>query len=82
MRPISINKKLTLTPSIFANGTPASYSLNQWSVDPNFGFMVGSTFDYSISKRFKFGFDYKISFGTLPGTPILNFLMIGSKIQL
>jgi hypothetical protein len=44
--------------------------------------MAGSTFDYAISKRFKFGFDYKVSFGTIPDTPILSMIMIGSKLQL
>jgi hypothetical protein len=44
--------------------------------------MAGSSFDYAITKKFKFGFDYKISFGTLPGTPMLNMVMIGSKVQL
>jgi hypothetical protein len=44
--------------------------------------MAGSTFDYAITKKFKFGFDYKVSFGTAPNIPILNMIMIGSKIQL
>jgi hypothetical protein len=82
MKPLVINKKINMTPSIFANGTPLLYSDKQLSVDPNFGFMAGSSFDYAITKKFKFGFDYKVSFGTLPGTPVLNMVMIGSKIQL
>jgi hypothetical protein len=44
--------------------------------------MAGATFDYAISKKFKFGFDYKVSFGTMPNTPVLNMVMIGSKMQL
>jgi hypothetical protein len=44
--------------------------------------MVGSTFDYAISKKFKFGLDYKVSFGTMPDTPMLSMIMIGSKLQL
>jgi hypothetical protein len=82
MKPLVINKKLTLTPSFFTSSTPLLYSDNQFIADTNLGIMVGSTFDYNITKRFKFGFDYKINFGTTPGTPILNMLMIGSKIQL
>lgn len=33
-------------------------------------------------KKFKFGFDYKASFGTAAGTPVLSMIMIGSKMQL
>ena len=82
MKPIVVNKKLSVTPAIFVSGTPLLYSAKQLSVDANLGMMAGSTFDYAISKRFKFGFDYKVSFGTMPGTPILNMVMIGSKMQL
>jgi hypothetical protein len=82
MKPIVVNKKLSVTPAIFMSGTPLLYSAKQLSVDTNLGMMVGSTFDYAISKKFKFGLDYKVSFGTMPGTPVLNMVMIGSKIQL
>jgi hypothetical protein len=82
MRPTPISKKINITPAIFASGTPLLYSDNIFLADPNFGFMTGSSFDYAITKKFKFGFDYKISFGTLPGTPMLNMVMIGSKVQL
>ena len=82
MKPIPINKKLSVTPSIFASGTPLLYANKQLTVDTNLGMMAGATFDYTITKRFRFGFDYKISFGTLPGTPVLNMIMIGSKMQL
>jgi hypothetical protein len=82
MKPLTINKKLNITPSLFASGTPLLYSLNQLSVDPNLSMMVGATFDYAITKKFKFGFDYKASFGTAPETPVLSMVMIGSKLQL
>jgi hypothetical protein len=82
MKPVVVSKKLTVTPSIFASGTPLLYSMNQLSVDANLAMMAGSTFDYAITKKFKFGFDYKASFGTLPGTPVLSMIMIGSKLQL
>ena len=82
MRPIQWNKKLSVTPSIFASGTPLLYSANQLAVDTNLGMMAGATFDYAITKKFKFGLDYKVSFGTMPGTPVLNMVMIGSKMQL
>ena len=82
MKPLVISKKLNLTPGIFVSGTPLLYSSNQLSVDTNLGMMAGTTFDYSISKRFKFGFDYKVSFGTMPDTPVLSMIMIGSKLQL
>jgi hypothetical protein len=82
MKPLVLTKKLSITPSLFASGTPLLYSQRQASVDANLSMMAGSTFDYAITKKFKFGFDYKVSFGTQPNTPILNMIMIGSKIQL
>ena len=82
MKPLVITKRINITPSVFASGTPLLYSQNQASVDTNLGLMVGSTFDYAITKKFRFGFDYKVSFGTVPNTPILNMIMIGSKVQL
>ena len=82
MRPIVVNKKLSVTPAVFASGTPLLYSQKQLSVDTNLGLMTGATFDYTITKKFKFGFDYKVSFGTMPDTPVLSMIMIGSKLQL
>jgi hypothetical protein len=82
MKPVVLTKRIIITPSIFASGTPLLYSQSQTSVDTNLALMAGSTFDYAITKKFKFGFDYKVSFGTSPNIPILNMVMIGSKIQL
>lgn len=82
MKSIVLNNKISITPSMFASGTPLLYSQRQLSVDSNLNIMCGSTFDYAITKKFKFGFDYKISFGTTSNIPILNMVMIGSKIQL
>lgn len=82
MKPVVLTKRIIITPSMFASGTPLLYSQSQTSVDTNLALMAGSTFDYAITKKFKFGFDYKVSFGTAPNIPILNMIMIGSKIQL
>ena len=82
MKPLVLTKKISITLSMFASGTPLLYSQRQASVDTNLNMMAGSTFDYAITKKFKFGFDYKISFGTVSNTPILNMIMIGSKVQL
>jgi hypothetical protein len=82
MKPVVLTKRIIITPSMFASGTPLLYSQSQTSVDTNLALMAGSTFDYAITKKFKFGFDYKISFGTAPNIPILNMVMVGSKIQL
>jgi hypothetical protein len=82
MKPVVVSTRLTLTPSVFASGTPLLYAGGVFTADANLGMMAGSTFDYAITKRFRFGFDYKLSFGTAPGTPMLNMVMIGSKIQL
>jgi hypothetical protein len=46
------------------------------------GFLVGSSFDYKISKRFGLSLNYKVSGSTQKGTPILNNFLIGSRLML
>ena len=41
-----------------------------------------SAFDYKITKRFGFSFNYKLSASTQKGSPILSNFLVGSRVML
>lgn len=83
-RPSTINKKLTISPEFYIMSTPLIYSAQDkvTSTDRSFSAFAGSGFDYYITRRFKFNFNYKVNISTNPQTPILSFFLIGSKFNL
>ncbi len=83
-RPFPANKKLTISPELYVMSTPLIYSSQDRvaSTDRTFSAFVGSGFDYYITKRFKFNFNYKANISTNPEIPILSFFLIGSKVNL
>ena len=83
-RPFPVNKKLTISPEFYVMSTPLIYSSQDRvaSTDRTFSAFVGSGFDYYITKRFKFNFNYKANISTNPQIPILSFFLIGSKVNL
>jgi hypothetical protein len=83
-KPFQYSKKLTLSPQVFVMSSPIGYqpSSGATNVNRNFGFLVGNSFDYKISKRFGFSFNYKASFSTSPGSQLLHNFLIGSRVML
>jgi hypothetical protein len=82
-KPYILSKKVTVSPSIFLMASPMSYSkIGGVSFNPNVMTLAGANYSFTLSKRFNFSFDWKFSYGTTPGTPILNFFLIGSKYTL
>jgi len=83
-RPFATGKKLTISPELYIMSTPLIYSAQDkvTSTDRNFSAFVGSGFDYKITKRFKFNFNYKLNISTNREIPILSFFLIGSKVNL
>jgi hypothetical protein len=83
-RPFPVNKKLTISPELYIMSTPLIYSSQDKvaATDRTFSAFVGSGFDYYITKRFKFNFNYKANLSTNPEIPILSFFLIGSKVNL
>lgn len=83
-RPFTTGKKLTISPEFYIMSTPLIYSAKDrvTSTDRTFSSFVGSGFDYKISKRFKFNFNYKLNISTNKEIPILSFFLIGSKVNL
>jgi hypothetical protein len=79
-KPFIINRKSTLSPGVFIMGSPYSFNTatgGSWNY--NIAGLIGTGYSYQISKRFAFSADWKINASTAPGSPILNFLMIGTK---
>jgi hypothetical protein len=83
-KPFQYSKKLTLSPQVFVMSSPISYqpAVGSTSINRSLGFLVGSSFDYKISKRFGFSFNYRANFTSTPGSPVLHNFLIGSRVIL
>ena len=83
-KPFKANTRLIISPEIYIISTPLIYSsVDKVTVtDRTFSAFLGSGFDYQLSKRFKFNFNYKLNMSTNPDFPILSFFLIGSKVNL
>ena len=83
-RPFKGNSRLTISPELYVISTPLMYSTKDkvTTTDRTFSAFIGSGFDYQITKRFKFNFNYKMNLSTNPDFPILSFFLIGSKVNL
>jgi len=83
-RPFNANTRLIISPEVYVISTPLIYSsVDKVTVtDRTFSAFLGSGFDYQLSKRFKFNFNYKLNVSTNPEFPILSFFLIGSKVNL
>ena len=82
-KPYMLSRKSTLSPGVFLMASPFAYNSktgSSWNY--NVMGLVGTGYSLKLSKRFGFNIDYKASIATTPGTPILSFFMIGSKLQL
>jgi hypothetical protein len=83
-KPYTMNRKVTLSPQIFLMNSPINWNskTGETTVNRQLGFLVGSSFDYKISKRFGFSFNYKVSGSTQKGTPLLSNFLVGSRVML
>jgi hypothetical protein len=83
-KPFQYSRKLTISPQVFVMSSPISYNTvtGNTMVNRHAGFLLGSSFDYKISRRFGFSCNYKFSASTQPGTPILHNFLIGSRVML
>jgi hypothetical protein len=83
-KPYQYSKKLTVSPQIFTMFSPLSYNSKEKvsTVNRHMGFLLGSSFDYKISRRFGLSINYKLSGNTAPGSPFLSNILIGSRMVL
>jgi hypothetical protein len=83
-KPYQYSKKLSISPQVFVMSSPLSYNsfMGTSSVNRHAGFLMGSSFDYKLSKRFGFSFNYKMNFSTQPYSPVLHNFLVGSRMVL
>jgi hypothetical protein len=83
-KPFQYNKKITLSPQIFVMSSPISYkpSVGSTVINRDLGFLIGSSFDYKISKRFGFSLNYKSNISTTQGIGVLHNFLVGSRMIL
>jgi hypothetical protein len=83
-KPYQYSKKLTISPQVFTMFAPISYNTvtGTSTVNRHMGFLLGSSFDYKISKRFGLSINYKLSGNTTPGSPFLSNILIGTRMVL
>jgi hypothetical protein len=83
-KPYQYSKKLTISPQVFTMFAPISYNsvTGVTTVNRHMGFLLGAAFDYKISKRFGFAFNYKMSGNTKAYSAFLSNFQIGSRMVL
>jgi hypothetical protein len=83
-RPTKVNDRLILSPELYVISTPLVYSSTEKTTvsDRTFSAFMGTGIDYQITQKFKVNINYKVNMSTNPDFPVLNFFLIGSKINL
>jgi hypothetical protein len=83
-KPFQYSRKLSISPQVFTMFAPISYNsvAQVTTVNRHMGFLLGSSFDYKISKRFGLSVNYKLSGNTAPGSPFLSNFLVGSRMIL
>jgi hypothetical protein len=83
-KPYIYSPKLTISPQVFTMFSPIAWNsaTGVTTINRHMGFLIGSSFDYKLSKRFGFSFNYKLSGNTKPNTEFLNNFLIGSRMML
>jgi hypothetical protein len=81
-KPYQINRKTTISPQIFYMNSPISYNPSTQStlVTTTPGFVLGSGYDFRLSKRFAFSAAYRAVISLEPKFILMNNFQIGSKM--
>jgi hypothetical protein len=84
MKQYTINKRISLSPELFAMSSAMLYNMSAKTVtkDKTLGIIFGTSVNYNLSRRFGLSFNYKLSTSTNPSVPILSFFLIGSRMNL
>jgi hypothetical protein len=83
-KPYQKSKKITLSPQVFVMTPGASFNTSKGEVSysTNVGFLLGTSVDYKITRKFGLSFNYKMNTSTAPGAPVLSNFLIGSRLML
>ena len=83
-KPFPVSPKITLSPQIFLMNSPIAWNskTGETTVNRQLAFLLGSSFDYKISKRFGLSLNYRLSGDSQVGSPLLNNFLVGSRLIL
>ena len=83
-KPYLVQPKITLSPQIFLMNSPIAWNskTGETTVNRQLSFLLGSSFDYKISKRFGLSLNYRLSGDSQIGSPLLNNFLVGSRLIL
>jgi hypothetical protein len=81
-KPYQVNRKTTLSPQVFFMNSPISWNTvtGNSMVTRTPGFIVGSGYDFRLSKRFALSASYKAVMTLEPKFNLMNNFQIGSKM--
>ena len=81
-------RRVTISPMVALAFNPISYNFNiekplkgEFTATPYFTYIVGSNFDFSLTKRFRANIGGNVVGNTQPGIPLTYSITIGSKFQ-
>lgn len=83
-KPFTVNNKIILSPQVFLMNSPIAWNskTGETTVNRELSFLVGSSFDYRLSKRFGLSLNYKVAGSSESGSPLLSNFLIGSRVIL
>lgn len=83
-----LTRRITISPMVALAFNPLSYNFNiekplkgEFTATPYFTYIVGSNFDFSLTKRFRANIGGNVVGNTQPGIPLTYSITIGSKFQ-
>ena len=81
-KPYAVNRKTMLSPQVFVMNSPFAWNTvtGNSMVTRTPGFIIGSGYDYKISRRFGFSASYKAVISLEPKFNLMNNFQIGSKM--
>jgi hypothetical protein len=83
-KPYIINPKFTLSPQVFLMNSPIAWNskTGETTINRSFSFLLGSSIDYRLSKRFGLSLNYRLAGSSEKETPLLSNFLIGSRVIL
>jgi hypothetical protein len=83
-KPYTVSPKITLSPQLFFMNSPIAWNskTGETTINRYLSFLVGSSFDYRLSKRFGLSLNYRLAGSSEQGTPLLSNFLIGSRVIL
>jgi hypothetical protein len=81
-KPYPVSKKWITSPQIFLMNSPLAYNsiTGETTINKDISFLLGSSNDYKLTKRFGLNIAYKSMISLQPEFKLLHNIQIGSKM--